>query len=89
MEKREKKEKRKREREKERGKERFVAAIAAGRARAPVGRDTQDKGEQGDGTVMDSDVGTGLSGDRGIGRERSELNDEKVLRDILARDLLW
>ena len=43
----------------------------------PVGRDAQDKGEQGDGTAMDSDVGTGLSGDWGIGRERSELNDEK------------
>jgi hypothetical protein len=38
---------------------------------------------------MDSDVGTILSGDRGIRWERAELNDEKVLRDILARDLLW
>ena len=61
---------RKREREKrerERKSERFVAATAAGRARAPVGRDARDKGEQGDGTAMDSDVGIGFfgrSGDR-------------------------
>ena len=35
-------------------------------------------------TAMDSDVGTGFSGDREIGRERSELNDEKVLRIIFS-----
>ena len=34
------------------------------RARVPVGRDAWDEGEQGDGTAMDSDVGTGFSGDR-------------------------
>ena len=44
--------------------EEIAAATAAGRARAPVGRDGQDEGEQGDGTAMDSDVGTGFSGDR-------------------------
>jgi hypothetical protein len=33
---------------------------------------------------MDSDVGTGFSEDREIGRERSELNDEKVLRNIFS-----
>ena len=55
----------------------IAAAIATGRARAPVGRDAQSEGEQGDGTAMDSDVGTGLSEDREIGRERSELSDEK------------
>ena len=33
---------------------------------------------------MDPDVGTGFSGDREIGRERSELNDEKVLRIIFS-----
>ena len=61
----EEKEKRKRKKEMER--ERFAAATAAGRARVPVGRDTRDKGEQGDGTAMDSDVGIGFfgrSGDR-------------------------
>ena len=42
----------------------IAAAIATGRARAPVGRDTRSEGEQGDGTAMDSDVGTGFSGDR-------------------------
>ena len=52
-------------------------ATAAGRARVPVGRDVGDEGEQGDGAAMDSDVGTGFSGDREIGRVRSEFNDEK------------
>ena len=57
-----------------------MAATAAGRARAPVGRDARDEGEQGDGTAMDSDVGTGFSGVREIGRERSELNDDRDLK---------
>ena len=55
--------KRKRKRERER----FAAATVVGRARAPVRRDARVKGEQGDGTVMDSDVGFGFfgrSGDR-------------------------
>ena len=47
----------------------IAAATAAGRASAPVGRDTRDEGEQGDGTAMDSDVGTGFSGDWEIGRK--------------------
>jgi len=67
----------KKKREKERETAEIVAATAAGRARASVGRDARDEGEQGDGTAMDSDVGTGFSGDREIGRGRSELNDEK------------
>jgi len=69
--------KRKRKREGERERERFAVATAAGRARAPVGRDARDEGEQGDGTTLDSDVGTSFSGDREIGRGRSELIDEK------------
>jgi len=70
-----KKEKEK-ERERERERERFAAATAAGRARAPAGRDAWNKGEQGDGTAMDSDVGTRFSGDRaGNDFEWTELND--------------
>ena len=42
----------------------IAAVIATGCARAPVGRDARSEGEQGDGTAMDSDVGTGFSGDR-------------------------
>ena len=60
-------EKEKEKEREERERERFAAATAAGRARAPVGRDARDKGEQGDGTTTDSDVGTGFfrrSGDR-------------------------
>ena len=53
------------EKEGERKRERFAAATAAGRARAPIGRDVRDKGEQEDKTTMDSDVGTGF---REIGR---------------------
>ena len=54
----------KKKREKEREMAEIAAATAAGRARAPVGHDAWDEGEQGDGTAMDSDVGTGFSGDR-------------------------
>ena len=43
----------------------IAAATATGLARAPVGRDA---GEQGVGTAMDSDVGTGFSGVREIGQ---------------------
>ena len=43
----------------------IAAANATGLARAPVGRDA---GEQGVGTAMDSDVGTGFSGVREIGQ---------------------
>ena len=54
-----------------------MAATAAGRARARVGRDAQDKGEQGDRTAMGSDVGIGFLGDRAENDfEKSELNDE-------------
>ena len=42
-----------------------MAATAAERACAPVGRDARDKGEQGDGTAMDSDVGIGFFGRSG------------------------
>ena len=38
------------------------ATTATARARALVGRDAQDKGEQEDGTAVDSEVGTGFSG---------------------------
>ena len=38
----------------------ITAATATGLARAPVGRDARDDGEQGDGTAMDSDVGSGF-----------------------------
>jgi hypothetical protein len=61
------KRKRKREREIESEGERFAVVTAAGRARAPVRRDAWVKGEQGDGTAMDSDVESGFfgrSGDR-------------------------
>ena len=40
----------------------IAAATATGLARAPAGRDARDAGEQGVGTAMDSDVGTGFSG---------------------------
>ena len=43
----------------------IAAATVTGLARAPVGRDA---GEQGVGTAMDSDVGTGFSGVREIGQ---------------------
>ena len=46
----------------------IAAATATGLARAPVGRDARDAGEQGVGTAMDSDVGTGFSGVREIGQ---------------------
>ena len=75
------KEKEEMEKEKEKGeRERDTAGIAAatatGLARAPVGRDARDAGEQGVGTAMDSDVGTGFSGDRaGNDFEWTELND--------------
>ena len=70
----------KKKREKERETAEIAAATAAGRARAPVGRDARDEGEQGDRTAMDPDVGTGFSGDLEIGRERSELNDDRDLK---------
>ena len=54
----------KKKREKERETAEIAAATAAGRAREPVGRDTRDEGELGDGTAMELDVGTGFSGDR-------------------------
>ena len=63
----------KREREKRDRSADSAAATAAGRERAPVGRDA---GEQGVGTAMDSDVGTGFSGVRaGNDFEWTELND--------------
>ena len=74
----------KKKREKERETAEIAAATAAERTRAPVGHDARDEGEQGDGTAIDSDVGTGFLGDREIGRERFELNDEKVLRIIFS-----
>ena len=82
-------EKGKRKRKEERETAGIVAATVTGRARAPVGRDAQDEGEQGDGTAMDSDVGTGFSGDREFGRERSELNNEKIWKLFLLRVLIW
>jgi len=66
MEGREKKKKEKRERERDSAG--IAAATATGLARAPVGRDARDAGEQGVGTAMDSDVGTGFSGVREIGQ---------------------
>jgi hypothetical protein len=48
------------EKESERKRERFAAATAAGHTRAPVGCDARDEGKQGDGTAMDSDVGSGF-----------------------------
>ena len=57
-------EKKKREKEREIASVPIAATNATARARALVGRDARDKGEQGDGTAMDSDVGTGFSGDR-------------------------
>jgi hypothetical protein len=70
-----KKKRKEKGREKEKEKEREIApapiaaTTATARARALVGRDARDKGEQGDGTAMDSDVGTGFSGDWEIGRK--------------------
>ena len=46
----------------------IAAATATGLARAPVGRDARNAGEQGVGTAMNSDVGTGFSGVREIGQ---------------------
>jgi len=78
--KKEKEKKREGERERERETAEIAAATAAGRARAPVRRDARDESEQGDGTAMDPDVGTVFLGDREIGRERSELNDDRYLK---------
>ena len=60
-------EKKKRERKRDRPVD-LAAATAAGRACALVGRDARDAGEQGVGTAMDSDVGTGFLGVREIGQ---------------------
>ena len=76
----EKKKKRKREREKER----FAAATAAVRTRASVGRDARDKGEQGDGTAMGSDVGIGFSGDREIGRKTISKSLSSTMKIIFS-----
>ena len=70
----------------------ITAATAIGLARAPVGRDARDVGEQGVGTAMDSDVGTGFSGVREIGQGKI-LNGlssiiEKRFCNYLARDLI-
>ena len=91
MEKREKKEKRKRERDKERGKERFAAATAAGRARAPVGRDARDEGKQEDVTAVGSDVGIGSgSGDRAEKMIRAPRRKKIILTILfLACVLVW
>ena len=77
-----KRKRRNREKEKKKRKEReretagIVAATATGLTRAPVRRDTRDEDEQGDGTTMNSDVGTDFSGDRaGNDFEWTELND--------------
>jgi len=77
-----KKKKCRKRKEKEEGlREKDTAGIAAatvtGLARAPVGRDARDEDEQGDGTAMNSDVGTDFfSGDRaGNDFEWTELND--------------
>ena len=48
----------------------ITATTVTARAHALVGRDARDKGEQRDRIVMDSDVGTGFSGDWGIGRKK-------------------
>ena len=48
--------------EREREMAEIAAVIATERARAPVGRDARNEGEQGDGTAMDSDVGIGFFG---------------------------
>ena len=58
----------KRERVSERETAGIAAATATGLALVPVGHDAQDAGEQGVGTAMDSDVGTGFSGVREIGQ---------------------
>ena len=65
------KEKEEMEKEKEKGeRERDTAGSA------PVGRDARDEDEQGDGTAMNSDVGTDFSGHRaGNDFEWTELND--------------
>ena len=71
----------------------IAAATAVGRARAPVGRDARDEDEQGDGTAMNSDVGTDLSRDREIGQGTilSVLSStiEKRFCNYLARVLIW
>ena len=54
----------------------FAVATAAELAHAPIGRDARDEDEQGDGTAMNSDVGSDFSGDRaGNDFEWTELND--------------
>ena len=69
-------EKKKKGKEGEREMAEITAVITTGRARAPVGRDARDEGEQGDGTAMDSDVETRFLGDRaGNDFEWTELND--------------
>ena len=68
-------EKKKRDRERETTE--IAAATAAGRARAPVGRDARDEGKQGDGTAIGCrDRVFERSGDRaGIDFEWTEFND--------------
>ena len=68
MEKKKKKKGKGRERERERETAGIAAATATRLTRAPVGRDARDADEQGVGTTMDSDVGTGFSGVREIGQ---------------------
>ena len=73
-------EKKKKKKKKGKWRERDTAGIAAatatGLSRVPVGRDAWDEDEQGDGTAMNSDVGTDFSGDRaGNDFEWTELND--------------
>ena len=73
-------EKKKKKKKKGKWRERDTAGIAAATAtelaHAPVGHDARDEDEQGDGTAMNSDVGTDFSGDRaGNDFEWIELND--------------
>jgi len=82
--KKERKEKKRRGKKKKKEREREIVPapiVATARARVLVGRDARDKGKQGDGTAMDSDVGTGFSGDWEIGRK----NDLSSMMTIILK----
>ena len=62
----------------------IAAATAAGRARASVGRDARDKGEQRDGTARNSDVGICFLGDWEIERKTLSKSLSSTMKIIFS-----
>jgi hypothetical protein len=61
----------------------IAAATATGLARAPVGRDVWDEDEQGDGTAMNLDVGSGKGfGDIGLGQDGLSSTTNRISKII-------